>query len=148
MLTFLLANILASRSAPPPAAVLPPVTPAPAAPATRPGVVTLDPSVLDGCSDEAILFTASSLGQAINVGAPVYNTGDHAGCYHQYLGTATDLVQRLPQCAGVRNALSAGIGRAAGATDYTDAAWVMRDTFDSLLAVMEPRLEPLLKRRK
>lgn len=91
------------------------------------------PTVFAECPDDQLGFTVGSLANAIEIGAPRYNQGDHIGCYRIYLGTATDLVSTLPGCAGVRAALVAGIIRASGLPTYTERAWALRDAFDGLL---------------
>jgi hypothetical protein len=91
------------------------------------------PTVFADCPDDQLGFSVGSLANAIEVGAPLYNQGDHVGCYRMYLGTATDLVSTLPGCAGVRAALVAGIVRASVLGTYTERAWAMRDAFDGLL---------------
>jgi hypothetical protein len=96
-------------------------------------------TVFAGCPDDQLGFTVGSLANAIEVGAPRYNQGDHVGCYRIYLGTATDLVTTLPGCAGVRAALVAGIVRASVLQTYTERAWAMRDAFDGLLEAYQRR---------
>jgi serine protease Do len=90
-------------------------------------------AVFADCPDDQLGFTVGSLANAIEVGAPRYNQGDHVGCYRMYLGTATDLVSTLPGCTGVRAALVAGIVRASVLQTYTERAWAMRDAFDGVL---------------
>ncbi len=91
------------------------------------------PAVFADCPDDQLGFTIGSLANAIEVGAPRYNQGDHVGCYRMYLGTATDLLSTLPACTGVRAALLAGIVRASVLQTYTERAWAMRDAFDGVL---------------
>lgn len=105
-------------------------------PPERPTIPVLPLSALDHCPREQLEFTLASIASAIEIGAPVYNSGDHVGCYRLYLGTATDLVAKLPDCPGVRSALSAGIKRATSIQDYTAEAWAMRDAFDGLIRVV------------
>jgi hypothetical protein len=143
MLAFLLVSFAsAGKPAAPPPGPPPAATPPAAAPVapTRPGVPIHDLSVLDGCTDEELAFTIGSIADAIDVGAPVYNSGNTAGCYHLYLGTAIDISQRLSSCSGVRNALLAGTTRAAAQRGYPEQAWAMRDAFDGLLYVFERKL--------
>ena len=46
--------------------------------------------ILDGCSDADLKLIAQSIGDAIEVGAPLYNEGNFAACYHIYAGAAAD----------------------------------------------------------
>jgi hypothetical protein len=89
--------------------------------------------ILGDCPKEQAEFAATSLAMAIEVGAPLYNEGDHAGCYRMYLGTATDVDGRLTACAGVRARLEAAINDASAQDTYTDQAWTMRHAFDDVL---------------
>jgi serine protease Do len=91
------------------------------------------PTIFAECPDDQLGFMVGSLANAIEIGAPRYNQGDHVGCYRMYLGTATDMVSTLPGCTAVRAALVAGIVRASGLGTYTERAWAMRDAFDGLL---------------
>jgi serine protease Do len=99
-------------------------------------------TVFADCPDDQLGFAVGSLANAIELGAPRYNQGDHVGCYRIYLGTATDLVSTLPGCAGVRAALVAGIVRASVLQTYTERAWAMRDAFDGLLEAYQRRKPP------
>ena len=97
-------------------------------------------SILDGCSDDDVHALASGIDGAISVGAPLYNAGNFAGCYHMYEGTAADVARKLgPGCAGPQRALEAGRTRAASLATPSAQAWAMRDAFDGLLDVIERR---------
>ena len=100
------------------------------------------PTVFADCPVDQLGFTVGSLANAIELGAPRYNQGDHVGCYRIYLGTATDLLSTLPGCTGVRAALLAGIVRASALQTYTERAWAMRDAFDGLLEAYQRRKPP------
>jgi hypothetical protein len=94
-------------------------------------------ALLDGCSDDAINGVASGIGQAIDIGAPLYNSGKIAACYHIYEGAAQDLERRLPaSCKGPVKALADGRARAAALQDPDAQAWAMRDAFDGLVDVI------------
>jgi hypothetical protein len=94
-------------------------------------------SILEGCSDDDVRTIASGIDGAIDVGAPLYNAGNFAGCYHLYEGTAADVERKLGgSCAGPVQALEAGRTRAASLTTASAQAWAMRDTFDGLLDVI------------
>jgi hypothetical protein len=97
-------------------------------------------SVLDGCSDDDVRTLVEGIDGAISVGAPLYNSGNFAGCYHLYSGTAADLERRLsPTCTGPAHALAAGREHAGSLDDPSRQAWAMRDAFDGLLDVVERR---------
>ncbi len=95
-------------------------------------------SLLDGCSDADLATVTDGIGDAIEVGAPLYNSGNFAGCYHLYDGAAADLARKLPaSCTGPGRALEVGRKRAASLGDPGSQAWAMRDAFDGLLEVVE-----------
>jgi hypothetical protein len=94
-------------------------------------------SILDGCSSDDVRALASGIDGAIDVGAPLYNAGNFAGCYHMYEGTASDLERKLGEtCVGPIQALEAGRTRAATLTTSSAQAWAMRDAFDGLIDVV------------
>jgi hypothetical protein len=98
-------------------------------------------TVLKGCSAESHVAIARSLAAAIEVGAPLYNGGDFAACYHVYEGAALDLTRRLPKtCTGPKRALSQGRMRAAKLAEPSAQAWALRDAFDGLLEVIARRM--------
>ena len=81
---------------------------------------------------------ADGIDGAISVGAPLYNSGDFAGCYHLYEGTAADIERKLSSaCSGPTRALESGRTRAASLSGPSAQAWAMRDAFDGLLDVIE-----------
>jgi hypothetical protein len=95
-------------------------------------------SILDGCSDDDVSAIAEGIDGAISVGAPLYNSGNFAGCYHLYEGTAADVERKLSaSCVGPGRALEAGRTRAASLGDPSAQAWAMRDAFDGLVEVIE-----------
>ena len=95
-------------------------------------------SVLSGCTDANKQLIFRTLQSAIEVGAPLYNQGNLAACYHIYEGAAADLEQRLPgTCGGPKHALSEGQHRAAKLSEPGDQAWAMRDSFDGMLELLE-----------
>jgi serine protease Do len=107
-------------------------------------------AVLDGCSVEQAAAVGAAIGEAIQVGAPIYNQGLRAtsageatryyeACFRIYERTSKVLEQDGP-CRGVRAAFAAGLSRAAGLASYKEKAWALRDTFDGLLDVIRRRL--------
>ncbi len=95
-------------------------------------------SLLNGCTDANKELIFRTLQSAIEVGAPLYNQGNLAACYHIYEGAAADLEQRLPRtCNGPKHALSEGQHRAAKLSEPGAQAWAMRDSFDGVLELLE-----------
>jgi hypothetical protein len=94
-------------------------------------------SLLEGASTGALESIASTLGQAINVGAPAYNRGDVEGCYRIYARTAEQLIDERTDCPGAQRALRDGLLRCTHLADADDRAWALRDTFDGLLDVIQ-----------
>jgi hypothetical protein len=94
-------------------------------------------SVLAGCSDDAQKLIKDTIGDAITVGAPLYNQGNFPACFHIYEGAAIDLERKLPAtCRGPLGALGDGRKKAARLSSPSDQAWAMRDAFDGLLDVI------------
>lgn len=122
------AAVASSASAPTPTGKLPPV---------ERRVPHHALSILEGCSADDVRLLASGIDGAIDVGAPLYNAGNFAGCYHMYEGTAADLERKLGgTCTGPQRALEAGRVRAASLATPSAQAWAMRDTFDGLVDVI------------
>lgn len=95
-------------------------------------------ALLQGCSLPAKMLIAKTLSEAIELGAPLYNDGKIAACYHIYDGAAADLGRRLPAaCQGPKRALAEGQQRAAKMSDPNSQAWAMRDAFDGLLELLD-----------
>jgi hypothetical protein len=95
-------------------------------------------SSLKGCAPERIALIAHAIENAIQVGAPLYNRGDFASCYHVYEGAALDLERKLGQtCRSPQKALADGRKRAASLKASHAQAWAMRDAFDGLLEVIQ-----------
>jgi len=83
----------------------------------------------------------ATIGDAIEIGAPAYNEGDHARCYREYQRTAEGVLCRVTSSAVqtvVRKALAKAAEEASkttaasGRPGPTEAAWTMRHCFDSL----------------
>jgi len=99
-------------------------------------------SILDGCSQDAQRLVVKMIGDAIEVGAPLYNAGNADGCYHVYDGAASDLERKLPPaCKGPIKALADAQKRAGAMSNPDGQAWAMRDAFDGLLEVIARKQE-------
>jgi len=94
-------------------------------------------SVLSGCSSEQVADVARAIAEAISIGAPVYNRGEHEACFVIYRKVAEKYEGEQMMCKGVRDAFGQGLLRADTLEDFTAKAWAMRDTFDGLLDVIE-----------
>lgn len=93
-------------------------------------------SLLDGCSVERLEDIQAAIKDAIKVGAPLYNEGNHEACYRVYAATALDVNRKLANCPGPKRVLLDGVERADMVAGWADKSWVMRDTFDGLLEVI------------
>lgn len=93
-----------------------------------------DLSIFEGCTDAQVEDTVKSIGQAIELGAPLYNSGNHEACYRIYEGTSMRF-ERESGCKGVREAFGAGLLRSSTVDSFTEKAWALRDMFDGLLEV-------------
>ncbi len=102
----------------------------------RPTIPVHELSVLKGCSDRQLGAVQDAINMAIEVGAPVYNRGEHEACFVIYRSAAEAFETDKAVCSGVRKALRVGLDRAAKESDFTKKAWAMRDAFDGLLIVI------------
>jgi serine protease Do len=93
-----------------------------------------DLSIFDKCKPEQIADAVQAISQAIELGAPLYNQGNHEACYRIYEGTSMRF-ERESTCQGVRDAFGAGLLRASTVESFTEKAWALRDMFDGLLDV-------------
>jgi serine protease Do len=104
----------------------------------RHSVPAFTPHLLDGCGAPSVAVLLRGIGDAIDVGAPLYNDGNPVACYHVYEGAASDLQRQLgTTCPKAARTLSDGRKRAAVLTTPADRAWALRDTFDGLLDVIK-----------
>ncbi len=110
-------------------------------PTERPGrqVPNHPMTVLDGCSQNQVAEVFRSISEAISLGAPVYNRGEHEACFVIYRKVAEKFESDKAVCKGIRDAFGQGLLRAETLEGFTEKAWAMRDTFDGLLAVIEKK---------
>jgi hypothetical protein len=98
------------------------------------------PTVFAGCDDRSVALVAHGISEAIAIGAPLYNQGNHRACFQIYQGAASDIENRLPKsCQGPKRALAQGRSRAAELEDPSAQAWAMRDAFDGLIEAITRR---------
>ena len=98
-------------------------------------------SIWTGCDKPALALVGHGIADAIDVGAPLYNDGNFAACYHVYEGAALDIERRLPKaCKGPKAALATGRNHADKLNDPSAQAWAMRDAFDGLTEVLMRQL--------
>lgn len=100
-------------------------------------------SLLDGCGEGDLRLLGEMIADAIKVGAPLYNEGNFAACYHVYEGASSDAERRLGSgCKGPMRALADGRKKASALKDPSGQAWAMRDAFDGLIDVINRKLDP------
>jgi hypothetical protein len=98
-------------------------------------------TVLQGCGEGDLRLLAAQLDGAVQIGAPLYNEGNFAGCYHIYEGASIDAERKLSAaCKGPRKALADGRRKAAALKSPPEQAWALRDAFDGLFEVIERKL--------
>jgi S1-C subfamily serine protease len=103
-------------------------------------VMHLPVAMLDGCPTDAQKLVVKMLGEAVEVGAPLYNAGKIDACYHVYDGAAADLARKLPPaCAAAQRTLAEAQKAAAAGADPSASAWTLRDAFDALFDVIARR---------
>ncbi|OWK46565.1 hypothetical protein [Fimbriiglobus ruber] len=74
------------------------------------------------------------LSVAVSIGAPAFNLGDHRGCFEVYACTARLLANSSAVPDGVKQALRRALEQASVVPSVTRQAWILRETFDALLA--------------
>lgn len=94
-------------------------------------------SLLDNCTKQQLSEIWDAINNAINVGAPLYNEGNHEACYRIYAATTLDINRKKDSCPGPKQALMVGITNADKISDWTKKAWAMRDAFDGVLNVIQ-----------
>ncbi len=93
-------------------------------------------AVLDGCSGAQLAEVAAAIDRAIQLGAPLYNGGNHEACFRIYENTVTRF-ERDGGCKGLRTVMGDGLMRASTLSTFKEKAWALRDTFDGFLVVTE-----------
>jgi serine protease Do len=100
----------------------------------------VDMGLLEGCSIDEVKLAVSTIDEAIKIGAPLFNKGNHQGCFDVYQNAALQLVQKIKACQGIRETLLGGLTSANHAPGASDKAWAMRHAFDRILGAVEAAL--------
>jgi serine protease Do len=101
-------------------------------------------AIWNGCQEKDMEDVLRSIGDAIAIGAPLYNRATqektpegrnsaYEACFRVYEGTSLKYERDAP-CKGVRTAFGDGLVRARSLGTYKEKAWALRDTFDGLIA--------------
>jgi serine protease Do len=96
-----------------------------------------------GCQEKDMEDVLRSIGDAIAIGAPLYNRATqeksaearnaaYEACFRVYEGTSLKYERDAP-CKGIRTAFGDGLIRARSLGTYKEKAWALRDTFDGLI---------------
>jgi len=73
------------------------------------------------------------IGEAIEIGAPIYNAGSPLGCYRIYEGAAYKILVTLSQeCPELAAFVRAGVVELEGPGSDSEKAWALRQMFDAL----------------
>lgn len=86
----------------------------------------------DGCPKiESVIYIIE---EAISVGAPTYNDGNHAACFLIYKGAAYRIIYlHGSKCKQIKNILETALEKTDGNYNVTEKAWIMRMAFDQIL---------------
>jgi truncated hemoglobin YjbI len=98
-----------------------------------------DTKAMDLKIDKAIVET-------INLGVPLYNSGDHYGCYRSYEGAAILLVPYTSTRPGLEGVVEAGLKKAEAQPRYDLRAAVLRETLDQVRDVLAGKAKALWDR--
>ena len=74
--------------------------------------------------------------QTVNLGAVIFNQGDHAGCYRLYQGALLSLEPMLAHRAGVRQDVAKGLRDVDALPSYTQRAIELRKVLDNVLTAV------------
>jgi truncated hemoglobin YjbI len=98
-----------------------------------------DTKAMDLKIDKAIVDT-------INLGVPLYNSGDHYGCYRAYEGAAILLVPFTSTRPGLEGVVEAGLKKADSQPRYDLRATALRETLDQVRDVLSGKAKSLWDR--
>jgi serine protease Do len=101
----------------------------------------MDLRLLEGCSFDDIKVSVESIDDAISRGAPMYNKGDHQGCFDTYQATALKIVGKLQACKGVKETLLGAVTTANRMDKPSEKAWAMRHAFDRIRLAVKAAID-------
>jgi hypothetical protein len=104
--------------------------------------------LLAGCTAEDVEAAFTGISDAIQIGAPLYNKGDHQGCFDTYQATALKIVGKLKACTGVRETLLGAVAQAGRLDKPGEKAWAMRHAFDRIIAAVTAAVEEATERKR
>jgi serine protease Do len=107
----------------------------------------LDTMLLEGCTGDEVRLVVKDIADALSVGVPLYNKGDHQGCFDTYQAAALKMVGQLKGCPRVRETLLAGVASANRKETPSEKAWAMRHAFDRVLNAFDAAVERIEKDR-
>jgi hypothetical protein len=88
-----------------------------------------------------------AIGQAISLGAPAFNLGNHRGCCEVYAATVRLIAAAAAAPAPVRERLDRALAETAAVADERKKAWVLRDALDDVLTLSAGRAKPRITAR-
>ncbi len=77
-----------------------------------------------------------ALGEAIDIGAPVFNAGDPSGCYRLYQGALLAVTPLLDDRPELRSSVQQKVNRAQAARSVADRAFILREALDEIRMVL------------
>jgi serine protease Do len=101
----------------------------------------LDMMLLQACTPDELKMVITELDNAIKVGAPLFNKGDHEGCFKLYEKTALDVSGKMKSCPGVKQTLLTGIQMATQSAGFNEKAWALRHAFDKVFSAVRAAVE-------
>ncbi len=108
----------------------------------------IDLGIFEGCSIDEIKLSLTEISDAISLGAPMFNAGNHQGCYELYEKTALKIVGGMKSCQGVRETMLAGVSGAGRAETPAAKAWAIRHAFDRVMGAYEAARQQVEEQKK
>ncbi|MDB5257606.1 MAG: HtrA protease/chaperone protein [Chitinophagaceae bacterium] len=94
------------------------------------------PTFENGANCKKIDAVEQIISDAISIGAPTYNQGNHIGCYRIYEGAAYKILYKYgSKCKDIKNTLEVALEKSYGDYNASEKAWIMRMAFDKILGV-------------
>ena len=96
-------------------------------------IMTFSPKSIN-CPKTAVVDTI--IWEAIDIGAPTYNSGNYMGCYRIYEGASYKIIYMYgSQCARIKEILQTALEKSYSDVTSSEKAWTMRKAFDEILGV-------------